>query len=527
MLGVLTGQYAAGPSSEASDAAAVLESSGTDGKVTHGPPTRPEPLVNSAAEWSATDSPGESRSEATIGDSPSSILSGTTRARYHLEVARIGAQVADALEYAHRRGVLHRDIKPSNLLLDAMGNVWVTDFGLARFEEGEDLSRSHDPVGTLRYMAPERFRGISQRGCDVYALGATLYELLTLRPAFAGQDQLQLVSRIAHEPPTPPRRIDRQIPRDLETLVLKAMAKDPRDRFATAQEMGAELKLFLENRPLRSRPVPLHGRLWRWGKRNPALASVVGLAATLTIILAIGSTVAAWTFFEQRNETRTAERGARLALGQSLVSEGAALQRTGQIGQRYESLNRLAQAAKVLGSDLEGRKRLPEIRNHAIAALGLTDLRDLRTHDCGDVYNVRVDPSLKHYVYVEKSGEIVVRGLDDDRELVRLPAPVENINSYPSCVFSPDGELLVAGYSLRRRGLVAGLASGTTRAARKDAEMLRTGVPSQWPLLLLQRGRGGYRRLGSRTAPDHSAVAPGIHAEFPRSRTQRPAARRQ
>ncbi len=174
---------------------------------------------------------------------------------------------------------------------------------------------------------------------------------------------------------------------------------------------------------------------------------MVGLAATLTIILAIGSTAAAWTFFKQRNETRTAKREARLALGQSLVSEGAALQRTGQIGQRFESLNRLAQAAKVLGSDLEGRKRLPEIRNHAIAALGLTDLRDLRTHDCGDVYSVRVDPSLKRYVYVETSGEIVVRGLDDDRELVRLPAPVENINSYPSCVFSPDGELLVAGYS--------------------------------------------------------------------------------
>ncbi len=254
VLGVLTGQYAAGPSSDAPDTAAVLESSGIDGKVAHGPPTGPEPLINSVAGSSATDPRGESGSEATIGDSPSSILSGTTRARYHLEVARIGAQVADALAYAHRRGVLHRDIKPSNLLLDAMGNVWVTDFGLARFEEGEDLSRSHDPVGTLRYMAPERFRGISQRGCDVYALGATLYELLTLRPAFGGQDQLQLVSRIAHEPPTPPRRIDRQIPRDLETIVLKAMAKDPGDRFATAQEMGAELKLFLENRPLRSRP---------------------------------------------------------------------------------------------------------------------------------------------------------------------------------------------------------------------------------------------------------------------------------
>ena len=97
-----------------------------------------------------------------------------------------GAQVADALDYAHRRGVLHRDIKPSNLLLDALGNVWVTDFGLAKLEEGDDLSQSHDLVGTLRYMAPERFRGVSDRRGDVYSLGATLYELLTLQPAVRG-----------------------------------------------------------------------------------------------------------------------------------------------------------------------------------------------------------------------------------------------------------------------------------------------------------------------------------------------------
>ena len=114
----------------------------------------------------------------------SSSLAGQGEDRYHREVARLGAQVADALAYAHQRGVLHRDIKPSNLLLDAVGNVWVTDFGLAKFEEGEDLSQSQDLVGTLRYMAPERFRGVSDRRCDIYALGATLYELLTLRPAF-------------------------------------------------------------------------------------------------------------------------------------------------------------------------------------------------------------------------------------------------------------------------------------------------------------------------------------------------------
>ena len=115
-----------------------------------------------------------------------SSLTGKADIRYYREVARLGAQVADALAYAHKRGVLHRDIKPPNLILDALGNIWVTDFGLAKFEEGDDLSQSQDLVGTLRYMAPERFRGISDRRGDLYALGATLYELLTFRPAFEG-----------------------------------------------------------------------------------------------------------------------------------------------------------------------------------------------------------------------------------------------------------------------------------------------------------------------------------------------------
>jgi serine/threonine protein kinase len=172
--------------------------------------------------------------------------------------------------------------------------VWVTDFGLAKFEEGEDLSQSQDVVGTLRYMAPERFRGVSDPRCDIYALGATLYELLTLRLVFESDDRLRLIDKVVHEPPAPPRQHDRRISRDLETIVLKALAKDPKDRFATADELAAELRRFLENRPIRSRPITASERLWRWCKRNRAVAALLALAATLTMCLAIGSTVAAW-----------------------------------------------------------------------------------------------------------------------------------------------------------------------------------------------------------------------------------------
>ena len=182
------------------------------------------------------------RSRQRPADADSSSLAGQTGSIYFREVARLGAQVADALEYAHRQGVIHRDIKPSNLLLDIRGNVWVTDFGLAKLVEGDELSQSHDLIGTLRFMAPERFRGVTDPLGDVYSLGATLYELLTLKPAFAERDQARLIDQIAHDSPVPLRKHDQRIPRDLETLVLKSLAKEPKDRFARAGEFSEEMR---------------------------------------------------------------------------------------------------------------------------------------------------------------------------------------------------------------------------------------------------------------------------------------------
>ena len=174
--------------------------------------------------------------------------------RYHREVARIGADVAAALDYAHRRGVLHRDIKPSNLLLDAHGTAWVTDFGLAKFEGSENLTETNDLVGTLRYMAPERFDGKSDARCDIYSLGVSLYEMLALRPAFDDSNQALLIRRILHDTPTPLRTHDTQVSLDLSTVIHKAMAREPSDRFATAAELAEELRRrSLSNRPIKSR----------------------------------------------------------------------------------------------------------------------------------------------------------------------------------------------------------------------------------------------------------------------------------
>ena len=163
---------------------------------------------------------------------PSSGSSSLAHAR---TVARIGRQVAEALDYAHHCGFLHRDIKPSNILLDPAGIAWVADFGLAKSAEPEEtLTHTGDIVGTLRYLPPERFQGRSDARGDVYSLGATLYELLTLRPVFEETERSRLIERVLLTEPIPPRQIDRHLPRDLETIILKAIEKDPSRRYATA-----------------------------------------------------------------------------------------------------------------------------------------------------------------------------------------------------------------------------------------------------------------------------------------------------
>jgi hypothetical protein len=218
-------------------------------------------------------------------------LSAAAGSRYHRSVARLGVQVAEALAHAHGQGVLHRDIKPSNLLLDADGEVWVTDFGLAKVEGGDALTHTGDVVGTLRYMAPERFEGWSDPRSDVYGLGMTLYELLTLRPAFEAATRAKVIERVLHDTPQPPRKYDATIPRDLETVVLKAIAREPAERYATAKALADDLGNVLAGRPIRARRVGPVERAWRWCRRNPAAAGLLAASAVAALAL-VGSAVA-------------------------------------------------------------------------------------------------------------------------------------------------------------------------------------------------------------------------------------------
>jgi tetratricopeptide (TPR) repeat protein len=229
-------------------------------------------------------------------------------------VAEVGLRVAEGLDHAHRQGVIHRDVKPSNLLLDDQGKVWVADFGLARLETAESVTGTGHLVGTLRYMAPEQVRGPgpADHRVDVYGLGATLYELLTLCPAFPAGDREGLLSQITTAEPAPPRRLDRSIPADLETVVLRAMARDPADRYATAGDLADDLRRFLEDRPVLARRPGRATRVRRWARRHrPAVWGVgIGVVGFLALTIA-GLVVSNVLISRQKAETDRALRQAQ------------------------------------------------------------------------------------------------------------------------------------------------------------------------------------------------------------------------
>ena len=205
-----------------------------------------------AAGWSQADcEPVEDLSSST------STILGDSAAHYFRSVARLGMQAAEALAYAHQHGLVHRDIKPANLLLDLRGTLWVTDFGLAKAEGSLELTSPGDVVGTLRYLAPERFHGNADPCSDIYSLGLTLYELLTFAPAFTASHRVEYIHAILHEEPARPRSLDPQIPLDLETIVLKSISKNPSDRYHTADLMARELGRFVEGRPILAPGFPL------------------------------------------------------------------------------------------------------------------------------------------------------------------------------------------------------------------------------------------------------------------------------
>jgi len=244
------------------------------------------------------------------------------RAAAYLEI------VAEAVHYAHERGILHRDLKPSNVLIDAQDQPHVVDFGLARRLEGDsELTVTGQVLGSPHYLPPEQASGqrarVSRR-TDVYALGATLYHLLTGRPPFQAESLAQTLDLVLHSEPLAPRLLNPGVPRDLETICLKCLEKEPSRRYATARELADELARFQAGEPIQARPLGAVGKTWRWCRRNPRLASALGVAL-LSLLIGLVGVTGQWRRAE--SQRARAEAGELLARRNAYAADMKEVQR--------------------------------------------------------------------------------------------------------------------------------------------------------------------------------------------------------
>ncbi len=419
---------------------------------------------------------------------PASVPLADPGRAYWQSVARIGMQVADALEYAAAQGVLHRDIKPSNILLDAQGNAWVTDFGLAKAASDGDLTHTGDIVGTLRYMAPERFDGRADIRSDVYALGLTLYELLALRPAFAGSERNSLIKEVTTGEPAPPRSFDRSIPRDLETVVLKAMAREPERRYQTAAALAEDLRRFLADRPVRARRVSVPERFARWCRRNPAVASLTAVVAILLVAAGVASALVALHFRELAATEREARDGAVAARKKADAARTAVVAaRTAADAARADEAGQRQQAEDARARAEESRRTAQEQRTRAEA-----NFRQARGAADGYLNRVTEDQllsvpglqTLRLHLLTSavKSYEALLEGRDDDPG---LRAALADVHLRASKVY---GEIGKVDESKRSKAaalvLYRELAKADPKSVALQASMARAGAYGEGPLAL-------------------------------------------
>jgi serine/threonine protein kinase len=444
---LMTGHFAAPSPNEATGLA--IEEAPVNGKtiVPVAEPSEPaRPAGSATSGRTHVTRPVSSSSMSLPGESESESEADGKRT-YWQSVARIGIQVASALDYAHKQGILHRDVKPSNLLLDKAGTVWVTDFGLAKMDDQQNLTHTGDILGTVRYMAPEAFDGKSDERSDVYSLGVTLYELLTLQPAFHHQDHNQLIKQVTTEEPLSLSRLNPAVPVDLRTIVHKAMGREPAHRYATADEMRADLQRFLDDEPILARPVGALERLWRWCHRNPSIAGLAATVLALITALAVISTIGLIRLGKalreseinlQASQEANAEKNAQL--WNSLIAQARTSRLTRQPGQRLDALRAIQRAQEL---PLPPGHSADELRTEAIAALLLPDIEIAKEWDLGSVTTdvVVFDSDFKRYARAEIGGKVSVRRVSDDSELFTLPGDSQ-VGNYGGLQFSPDGRFL-------------------------------------------------------------------------------------
>jgi serine/threonine protein kinase len=377
---------------------------------------------------------------------------------YFDRVAAIGRQAAEALEHAHQQGVVHRDIKPGNLMIDDSGCLWVTDFGLARLQGDPGVTMTNDLLGTMRYMSPEQALGrpaVVDHRSDVYSLSVTLYELLTLQPAFDGSDRAEVLRKIAEEEPAHLRRLDRTIPADLETIVATAMEKDPARRYATAGAMAEDLRRYLEHVPILARRPTLLDRMAKWSRRHwPVVALAAGFALLAVVALVSDLTWSNRWLRSHNNRLSQAlaraDEYAREAERQRGIAQ-AQLELAGR-HRRAESLRRAGQALEAHQFDL-AQDILHDVQPPAGSTTGdfvwhnlwrqaTRDFCKLWGHQA-TVTGCAVAPDGGSLATIDREGNLLIwdlrKGMYPDRLRLALPTPVGDAILTR---FSPDGRYL-------------------------------------------------------------------------------------
>lgn len=366
---------------------------------------------------------------------------------YFKNVARMGIQAAEALDYAHSEGIIHRDIKPSNLMVDDNMHLWVTDFGLAWIESEASQSLSADRiVGTLRYMSPEQAlgdRSLIDSRTDIYSLGATLYELCTLKTPFSDVQKSQLISVLNSDEPKKPRQLQPEVPKDLETIILKAMSKEAHERYDTAGKMAEDLRCFLENRPISAKPPALTDRLQKWVRRNRLVA-----ALAFTVMASLTSLAIFLAIYNSQITKVNKELGDTIT---SLEKSQSKLRETVSTLKVRERDHRQRLYASDMQAAMQDKRRIPELLDQYLPAEGEEDLRSIEWHYLkrhteteldtiakydGQFYAMTLSPNGSQLALGGNDSRLRVIDLNSKSELCSIDTEQIEINSI---AYSPDG----------------------------------------------------------------------------------------
>ena len=381
------------------------------------------------------------------------------------DAARLVETLAAAVHHAHLCGILHRDLKPANILLTPDGVPKIADFGLARrIGDTTGLTITHAILGTPGYIPPEQATGQKELGptADVYGLGAILYALLTGRPPFQGATAVEVLRRVLDDAPVPVRRLRSDCPRDLDVVCLKCLEKDPAKRYPSAAALADDLHRYLADEPILARPVGRTERLRRWARRNPGVATMSGLTALLLLVIAVGGVGLSLRLksalgqsegnrlqaVSDRDAAVRAQREGKERLYQSLVSEAKAGRFSKRIGQRFGTLDAVRQAVALERELGKPPAAFDELRNLAIVALALPDLRPAAewiSNPDENGWNISyrdIDPGFRFDAVTNPSGDVSLRrvgtGAADSGEIARLPG----FGSEARPQWSPDGRFL-------------------------------------------------------------------------------------